>query len=201
MFKKDTRDLIEEIIDSIPDIHKKPEYVAAAEKYNKFKADFAAAEIELRNVYNAYVPPGAAMSREDDASKLFAGEQLLGTSRDTQRQILQRKTVGLKGAADISLQEVVRVELRLSLEACAELEPKMMALETETLEIFDKLEERLEKMDVLYQAFSQAGIGEDRRIGYWRLTNFESQLLHGGSFPTLKWFINQRRESWGLPIV
>jgi len=198
--KKETAEIDGELIAEISrlNIRQAPEYIAAVENNKKLKADLAATEEELRNLYNAYSPPGKAMSREDDAVKLLAGEPLQGESRDTLRQNLQRKIAGLRGAVDMSLQEIIKVELRLALEICEKLSPAMIEMESETLEIFDELEERLEKMDVLYQAFSRAGMGEDRREGHWRLTPFEMQLLHGGSFPTLRWFIDQRRESWGL---
>ena len=191
------------IIESVPDIRQNAELLGIDEKIRLFESEKKGITEQLRGVRNT--PPGPLVPMpmvESDAKRLLDGappSSLAGPDDIDQRRNFQRQIKALECAIAILGSERLDLIAKLCSAACIELTPMAKARAEELFNAYEELARQLELSAQFYRLIHRRGIEQGRTPAFWTITNVDLSILNGANgLPGLDWYINSRKEFWGL---
>lgn len=205
--KKAIADMAEidpEIVEKIKPIQEQPEIVAASEKFHGLDEQLKAVVKQIDVYYHGQEEPnGPIPSAETDATEILQGKpasELTGQSRDTSWQNLQRQRIALEKAIEMQKYAISELYCRLIREGCEAIRPIAVKFVGALIEDFEQLAADIEAAEKFFAFLNHRGYEESRRPAGFSTTTFEKLIYYGGigSLWSLRYWIEKRREIWGL---
>jgi hypothetical protein len=196
--------------EKIKRISENPALVAEQKKLDDFKAQKKQAEKDLTNAYEGTTTPTPEFSEttaENVASKIVSGETSLNDLdfRQTSagaKEKLRRKIEILDKVILIQTEKCRMMESNLIRQICeSELEPIAKKIVGETIAAFEQLHTAMKNEAAFFYFLSCRGYAEGYRPAGWLFLPYCDRILFGSdNFPSLVWFIEQRKKIWGFPV-
>ncbi len=187
-----------EIAKKIKPILKYPKMIAAQEKLERLKLELKKIMVDIETCYHGDSAPVTMPDKQADAQAILDGVSIAEGSSETPLEYLSRKKEAIKTAIGVQETEIRVLVLNLCKEACVEIRPVAQTHAEDVLNCFENLRLALLRKVTFYDFISFRGIDELSRPVYWRMTDFEYQLLLGGSFANLDFYVSERRQFWGI---
>ena len=196
--------LDKEIIAQVPDIKNDARLVEIDEAVRGFQVQLKEVDALIQNFrnYPNEGPRPEPISAEADAKKLLDGadrESLSGPDDVDKRRNLLRQKAAIEMAITILESERLELISELCRAAVVELTPLAQDFAKDLLDSYAELEKQLEMSGQFYQLLQRKGIEKGRTPAFWTMTNVDLSILNGANgLPGLGWYINSRKEFWGL---
>jgi len=170
-------------------------------------------ELELKRLKDKYfkttgdfgAPKRSISNASEDAQKLLDGgtlDQLETESVVDYRASLLRKIKACEHALPILRQRRDTIWRDAILEGCSMVEGQAEAVVKDVVIALERLEIAIKRERDFFSALGRLGYKQSVRPGHWMLHPIEGIYLDGAqngfTLPSLRYHIEQRRESWGF---